>query len=372
MTEAINTNYNNLQNCNNEFYVKRFSVNNSTTPQIANSAQIQPQLQQDSVELTAQASKNKKNKKIRNVLVCAFAATAIIGTVFAGVKTGKFNGKEFSKYTSKLKGLSANGTTLKDDLWDRFADKLDEKGIHCVKKAGNSISNLYRKIVQKPLSPRYTNAVKAIQEAGGESLIKDGKITEDFSKLFKEMDSELGKIAKSDRVSKGLTKGSSQSKIKNLISNLTTPQCERNLGNLRSKYLIEVTDKIKENPQLEKSILNYNKLIQDEMIGKLRDINYGCAPTDIITQVLVPGAVFGGAMALTDTKEERKSTIINLGVPLFPSLLMPVLGLIFPILNGWKGMVFGLAVGQAVKLGIKGATGQLNKNKNKDGINQVA
>ena len=102
----------------------------------------------------------------------------------------------------------------------------------------------------------------------------------------------------------------------------------------------------------EFAIEKYNKLQQTTLIPKLRDINYGCAPTDVIT-VGIPTIGFGLAVANCETKEEKKDLMFNLGIPLLPTLFMPIIGTFFPVLNGFKGMAASLAVGQVVSQGVK-------------------
>ncbi len=48
---------------------------------------------------------------------------------------------------------------------------------------------------------------------------------------------------------------------------------------------------------------------------------------------------------------------------MFPTFLMPFVGLKFPVLNGFKGMVAGLAVGQVVKQTVKFIDKKINTQK---------
>ena len=126
-----------------------------------------------------------------------------------------------------------------------------------------------------------------------------------------------------------------------------------------------------ENKKLELTpdkIKKCNELIQKEFLPKAGDIVNGCAPTDVITAA-IPVIGFGAAVAGTKEKEKRNSLILNLGVPLFPTFLMPLVGLKFPVLNGFKGMVAGFAVGQVVKQSVKFIGKKLEKNtKNNENV----
>ena len=67
-------------------------------------------------------------------------------------------------------------------------------------------------------------------------------------------------------------------------------------------------------------------------------------------------------------KKERKSLLLNLGIPLLPTVMMPFLGTKFPVLNGVKSLVAGFAVGQVFSQGVKIIDKYVLKNEQEEEI----
>ena len=67
-------------------------------------------------------------------------------------------------------------------------------------------------------------------------------------------------------------------------------------------------------------------------------------------------------------KKERKSLLLNLGIPLLPTVMMPFLGTKFPVLNGVKSLVAGFAVGQVFSQGAKIIDKYVLKNEQEEEI----
>ena len=303
--------------------------------------------------------KEKRNKKIKNALILGSVGLTILGGVALGFRTHK--GK-FKDYSSKFSNLMLNFTTLKDDAWDRIATTISEKTpFKFVKKLGDKYSDFYRKNVYKALKPKYEKIQEEILKTRGNEKIKDKLV--DFDTLFNDLNDSMLKTIKEDRVSskKNILKGEKFS-FETIYKNLTRPIGDDKISSViyDSKSFIEVPENA--SAGLKKLIDEHNNLLKDMLIPKLRDINFGCAPTDVITGA-IPVLGFGVAMANSD-KEERKSLMLNLGVPLLPSIFMPLLGTRFPILNGVKAMIAGFAIGQVVSNGVKIVDKQLNKNQN--------
>ena len=309
--------------------------------------------------------KKSKNKKIkRNLIIGTVGFTLASATIFAlgnkGFKIDKLKSTTKTLW-EKIRNASVNLTNLKDDAWDRFATFLHEKTpLKFVKNTGDKFSDWYRSNVYKSLEKSFKKAQEDIINAKGGEQIKPQII--EYKTLFENLDKNIRKAATDSRISskETLLKGK-KGKLNNLISNISSPIGDNNIiGAVKnSANLIKIPENADE--KLKNAIEHYNKLQQDMLIPKLRDINYGCAPTDIIT-VGIPVAAFGVAMANADNKEERNSLLLNLGIPLLPTLVMPIIGTIFPILNGMTAIIAGLAVGQVASQTAKIIDKKINNN----------
>ena len=64
----------------------------------------------------------------------------------------------------------------------------------------------------------------------------------------------------------------------------------------------------------------------------------------------------GGSVLMSDTKEEKKSTVINLGIPLLTTLASAIYGTA-KCMSGGKALLFGFATGQIASI----AAGTIDK-----------
>ncbi len=298
----------------------------------------------------------KRNKKVQAILLStAFCATAALGYAL-GRNKHSINFEEIGKkanqiadevkklnFKNKITNALTNSTNIKDDAWDVFANYLDEKTpLKFIKKWGDNLTGFYKKNVKKSTSKYYQNIIDKIKKTqGGENFAFD-----DFEKLFNNIDESISGAVKKNRISKNLLSGK-DSKFKNLINNVTS-------DNLANKEIIKngILDKVKlltppedANEELKELIEKHNKLFSDILIPKLRDINCGSAPTDIITMGL-PIIGLGVGIANADDKADRKSILLDVGFPLIGTVTMPIAGTYFPALNGIKLIIAGFASGQ--------------------------
>ncbi|MBR5304149.1 MAG: hypothetical protein IKU37_04915 [Candidatus Gastranaerophilales bacterium] len=264
-----------------------------------------------------------------------------------------------------------NFTNLKDDAWDRFANWLSDKGpLKCIKKGGDALTDWYRNNVFKSVRKPFENLQGAILlECKKQDIDINELNLKNYDDVFKNINEAIETIAKQDRITskKNLFSGKEHT-AKNLFETLTSPIADNKI----SAKVTECANFIdiskldnysdKDLTKLKELIEKYHKLQQTTLIAKLRDINYGCAPTDVIT-VGIPTIGFGLAVANCDTKEEKKDLMFNLGIPLLPTLFMPVIGTFFPALNGVKALAAGFGVGQVVSQSVKTIDRKIKEDK---------
>ncbi len=312
--------------------------------------------------------KKLKNQKIKKGLITGSVAFVFTSAAILAFSSKSFNMAKMKNATKsiwdKITNFSINFTNLKDDAWDRFAEFLHEKTpFKFIKTIGDKFSDWYRSNVYKSLEKQFKKAKEQIEKAEGGKAVAEG--LKDYKTMFKKLDEAIRKKATEDRISSldNLTKGKN-GKIKNFINNLISPIADTKIIDVAQNEanIIKIPENASEN--LKKAIEHYNKLQQESLIPKLRDINYGCAPTDIIT-VGAPIGAFGVAVAKSEDKEEKKSLLLNIGVPLIPTVIMPILGTKLPILNGMKGMLAGFAAGQLVTQSVKLIDKKIKEKENK-------
>ncbi len=308
--------------------------------------------------------KKIKNKKIKKRLIIGSVALILLGAVSYAIGSKKFRlptGNDLENTKNIIEDFGNNTNNIKDETIGRAIDFVDKKTpFKFIKKGFDKFSNWYRSNVYKSVKGKYEKAQEAIKKAEDGDSLKD-KLKE-FDEMFKKLDESITAAAQNEKLgTKKLFEGR-KGKLKNLWHNLSHPLSDAKIaeGVRYNANIIEIPKDASES--LKKAIENYNKIQQEELIPKLRDIAYGAAPSDLVTAA-VPIATFGIALAKADDKEERKSLLLNLGIPLFPTVTMPILGTIFPILNGIKAMIAGFAVGNIFSTGAKFIDKRLKQKK---------
>ncbi len=316
---------------------------------------------------TVDFSENKKKKRNKALI---FGSVALIGagailSAFAygkkipldSLKEGKYK-EGADKLFGYVQNACANFTTIKDALWMKVEDRFANIPVlRSIKKGSNRLTKFY--------ADTLTNGTKdrLIKILGSEDAYKQYmskiNLNSDLSKVMSDMVPEF----ENGKAVNGLL---DSLKPRDLFNKVAGSGIRDNIVTKKYKDIVNLkaAEELLENKKLELTpdkIKKCNELIQKEFLPKAGDIVNGCAPTDIITAA-IPVFGFGAAVAGTKEKEKRNSLILNLGVPLFPTFLMPLVGLKFPILNGFKGMIAGFAVGQVVKQGVKLVNKKLNKN----------
>ncbi|MBQ8848516.1 MAG: hypothetical protein IJ003_06185 [Candidatus Gastranaerophilales bacterium] len=345
----------------------------------------------DNIELqNSKKHKKRKTMKIVGATVAALGTAAIATiTIIENLKHGKFirkvldgittegqkvaqNAKEsvavitenekVKNIVGKIINISDNFTNIKDDLWDRLSSKLP-----FLKKLGQPFTNLYTNIYRGQAEKQYAKATEAMKEAFGEEILeKLPKFNEMFDGMSEAIDDALHGEG-SQRISKGVF--SFKNGIKGIFDKLTkqtlanVPIREKlnteKYARLMLKNTIECTTQ-----EQEKALKAFNNLVDGEMMPKLRDIIGGNAPTDMLGITGSLGAL-GIGIAGAEEKEEKKSIMTNLGIPLISTILSSLYAT-WKGISGGSAIVFGLATG---KLGSIGANAvnkfrlKLKKNK---------
>lgn len=300
---------------------------------------------------------NKKFKIISSIAMVAISTGAILlntisskGKITPNLKILKNihlpeNKLKNLKLSDKFTNLTCNFTNIKDDLWDRFAKKTKNTPLGFIDKIGQKATKLYKKwAFNSSIAQKYNNAYKELLEKYPEAIKLQH--VEDFQSAYNKINSDINEVLhqKNNRITQNLffKKG-----FINKITNETLADTKINkLESVKDAFQkIEIPDDI--SPKAREALENFNEIklkTAEELIPKLRDINTGNAPTDLIT-ILASTATLMGAVALEDDKKEKKSILINLGIPLITTFATQIYGTI-KLLSGTKALIFGLATGQ--------------------------
>lgn len=259
--------------------------------------------------------------------------------------------EETQTFLGKASNAMSNFTNIKDDYYSKFEDfAASKKGFGWIKKAGSACSDFYRNCFKKAMKKRYDKLLEIIPDtkAGKEFKGKLPDFEDWFDKLNNEMHDTLH--TKGGRVTDKLLN-------KDVFSKVTSANIADGKILASNKIMESLTDaKIPENAneELKMAIQKFNEsnsALTNEIVGKLRDINCGSAPTDVIS-ILTSLGLLGGAVALEDEKDKKKSIITNLGIPLIASIATTMYGVLSGK-SGAKMLVLGLLSGQVASNGAK-------------------
>ena len=347
----------------------------SNAQYLSNTYGTKPQYYDD---VDIENAKKARNKKRNKLLIFGSVGLLAVGAVVSALAYGKKIPTDklaeqfkkladstqdgFEELTKQSKGifdkvqnLCVNFTTVKDAYWRKLQNKIQKIPIlNLINKGCDAIDDVYSKTLLASVD-------KKAQSILGER--KDEILTGLFGKdgLNGAMEKLNGAFKKGQAVNGLINKEQTVSKVANTVlsTSLRKKVLEKNYS---FKEIIKNIGSIQGLDEKQKAELT--KLINEEFLPKAADIANGCAPTDIITSG-IPIIGFSAALATADSKEERKKTLIDLGIPLLPTCFMPIVGLKFPILNGFKGLVACLAAGQVAKGVVLGVNKIIEKTKNK-------
>ena len=322
-----------------------------------------------------------KRKKRKYIATMALIGITSIGTLIAafGYRKGKFNPEQIKATAQKVqttieeKGIAekfsnamGNIVNLKDDIWDKFVTKLEATPFgKPLRKFNNSTTDFNKyKLVKPSCKAEYNKACGNLAQ-----FSKNGEKFEEFEKLFESLDNSLNEALhkKNNRISDNMFEKGFSGFIDKFTSN--------NIADTKINSLEAVKNAYKYAPEgasaeYKKAIDEYNETIHT-IISKLRDINCGSAPTDYMTMIGSASAL-GVAAISADDKKERRSILVELGIP-----LLSTLGCSFvanaKLLSGAVGLLVGFTVGKtasaAAALGMKKYDkfmNSLSQNQNQD------
>lgn len=300
----------------------------------------------------AETNAQKKNRKSNIIKYIAIVSSTllILGAGILTVVSGNKNSKYFIdwanfKLKDKISSAMSNFTNIKDDLWDRFAKKAKKFQIfnfHPMKwidDLGEKITGFYHNAVKKSFKNEWNSKRQQMIDNG----IAESSLPDKFETWYDNITQQIHSRVHGDenRVTKDLN-------AKNFIDKFFG-------GNIADEKLTDVIQgTYKEVPmssgdnKLIQEYNEYQKRITEKIIAKQRDICIGSAPTDVLTQITSLG-LLGVAVKHSDTKEEKRSIVINLGIPLLTALGTTTYATL-RALSGAKALGAGLILGEIASL----------------------
>ena len=315
--------------------------------------------------------KEKKSKIAMIVLLTVGVLGTIAGGIFAKrgniehlIQSAKTTGTAIKNFNIKNEtaNIMSNTINIKDDYTKKVTDSFKNVPVlKWIDKICQTITNTYHKMMKSSARPQYEKLREQIIKNGGESL-NIPKFDEVYDELMTSVSSVLEKDG--NRVTDKLFEGDI---IKKMTSCNIADKKIANLESVQRAFENVSLDKI-ENPteELIKSVKDFNKMkssLMSVLIPKIRDVAIGSAPTDI-ESILLSILALGIAIKNEDTQEEKKSTIINLGVPLITTMSMTVLNTA-KLISGSKAFILGLFSGQVARFVADKISSLFNKNDNK-------
>ncbi|MBQ7286687.1 MAG: hypothetical protein IJW73_02885 [Candidatus Gastranaerophilales bacterium] len=352
-------------------------------------------------EVAIQKEKKKKRNKILTLAFTGVASLGIVGTLAVGLIKGKIKPNEIGKQVSESKiakkakeildpvvNVAVNFSNIKDDVWTRYTHKNKY-----LNKANEFLENIYHGFAKKKYQANYDKSYTAITEALGniegvenfdgwfskmltgikENLGLDGKakrITEGLlddvkenpikgtGKLFKKLSSEVLSDARLEGVKAEQIKRLTIDGIGEISDDLYSK--DANIAKKAFDALVEQLEKsgkIKNGASavdIANHIKNLNQIKTKgahDLFERIRDTALGNASTDTLGVIASLG-LLGGSLATAEDKTERKSTMINLGIPLLVTLGSMVYGTAMCFAGG-VALAFGLVTGEVAKRGAK-------------------
>lgn len=289
-----------------------------------------------------------------------------------------------------------------DEIYNQINETLNTKG----NRVGDVLLSGFKK--QSPDESfliRIKRGFSEFWKVSGQNVIADDKI-EDIRKMCTQGLSEeyLPKGISAELLQQASSKDKTVAKkafeeMTQIIENLLPDSLDENPnnflgGDLNLKVLKTTIEKLKKTQDgvyngyvnmedfsnayrkntaeaIAKALLDINEIEtkgMSEGISKMRDIATGDAAFDVLTMAGSVGGL-GLAVAAEEEKEKRKSTIINLGIPLISTLGCSLFGC-FKNIPKETGAIIGLIAGTVASQGAKAIDNMLNKKK--DNLNAQA
>ena len=297
-----------------------------------------------------------KKKKTKYIATLALVGISTFGALIAafGYRKGKFDPSKIKstaekvsntlndkKIVDKLSNAITNFVNVKDDIWAKFSKKIENNPLgKIINKFNNSTTNFNKyKLVKPSCKGQYDKACGNLAQHGGKDF-------EEFDKLFTSLDEAISTTLhkKNNRVTDGLLKDGTKGFADKFTKSIIADDKINSLDAVKAAYKEIPKGASKE---LESAINEYNEMIYT-MVSKLRDINCGSAPTDYMTMIGSAGAL-GIAAANADDKKERRSILVELGIPLISTLGCSFIANA-KLLSGAVGLLTGFIVGKTASV----------------------
>ena len=268
-----------------------------------------------------------------------------------GFDADKIKNSKLYKKLEPIMTFGINFGTIRDDFARRMVEKTKGTKFEFLHKGAEKLRKQYHKWASDGAKESYEIASNNLQAA----LQKHGKSREiarfdDFFKYVGDTTTERftkGKTITEEFFQKG--KNGKMRPIREMGKELTSDViANKRIKDIYDKYLInDIPDDLLKDESVRQALGDYNKIVS-EVIEKHRDTNMGNAISDAVGMIAAAGGL-GAAVATADNKEERKSTILNLGFPILSTLAFMIYGNVKNI-AGAKSMVIGLAFGEVAKI----------------------
>lgn len=314
-------------------------------------------------EEISEQERRKRIYKTSAVAATVISTLAIIGALRKG-KVGIDNVnsvKNKSKFNplNYISNAISNIINIKDDYWDKFtrSDKLKKiPGFNALEKVGDWITNLYKTTVKSSLKGKYSEVYNNVIKAGGENIANLQNYDDFFAEVNKV--TYAGLHQKGNRVTDKLFNKSFFSRFfKGSIADKKIAEAFP-----EKLPLVQIDEKWSDG--LKSAVEKFNSQREKTfniLSPKMRDINCGSAPTDLLT-ILISMIGLTTSAAHAPSKEERKSVYTNLGIPLMVTLLSTMFGTM-KAYSGAKSLIFGLATGQVASKAAKLIDKSISKDK---------
>lgn len=192
------------------------------------------------------------------------------------------------------------------------------------------------------------SAIKKLGESRKTSAIEDTAATEFInSDINRSMKILLERVSKDSKYSK-----ETQESMRSMVQDIESILNNKKQGKLQEtlsllKALLPKEDYQKIRHQVNSTSEKMTKITSAEgdlYFDKLRDITLGSAFSDIVFGMLSPLATMGVLLAMDDTKEERISTTLKLGIPLIGGIATST-AFLFLLASGGKALIMSSLIG---------------------------
>jgi len=367
----------------NNLYSKITSKKYSNAREYLSSTYGEPRIRYYNAD-TPQEKKQKERKKIKYVSL--IVATTAVCFGIAALVLGKNKNIDFqqiedlAKETAdkvkstqlkhKIANFMSNFNNIKDDYWQKFCKKTSEYeifGIHPLSffdKIGSKITNLYKNTVKASFAPEWNKKVNNILEIAKKEGVEVD--IENFDNWYNSLsDNVFNKLHENNnRITDNLLN-------KNIFKKMTkTNIADGKIRDIAINAAKEISKPSKgDSRELALAIDNFNNYkakTASIIVPKLRDINLGSGPTDILNQCIALLSLIT-AVKTSDTKEEKQSVMINLGIPLLTTLTTTTVATL-KALSGATALTFGLIAGECASI----AANALSKKHSKKHKKEIA